>query len=183
MKLIASCLVAALLAAGPALADYANDRAEIENISNKYMVAVDAGDIETVMDTWAEDGVLEWIFGIEHGKGAIRTAMSNFGGARYEEIPAGTTSRPRMRHQIINHVIDVVGDQATTTAYWFAMSNRNPNGETTIAFFGHYEDQLERIDGEWKFKKRTVYNEGRDNKKLWYPELGEIDPRTRKPPE
>jgi hypothetical protein len=53
MKLIASCLVAALLAAGTALADYANDRAEIENLSNKYMVAVDAGDIETVMDTWA----------------------------------------------------------------------------------------------------------------------------------
>jgi hypothetical protein len=30
---------------------------------------------------------------------------------------------------------------------------------------------------------RKVYNEGRDNKKLWYPELGEIDPCTRKPPE
>jgi hypothetical protein len=31
------------------------------------------------------------------------------------------------------------------------------------------------------FKTRKVYNESRDNKKLWYPELGEIDPRTRKP--
>jgi hypothetical protein len=28
-----------------------------------------------------------------------------------------------------------------------------------------------------------VYNEARDNRKLWYPEFGEIDPRTRKPPE
>jgi ketosteroid isomerase-like protein len=172
-----------LLAAGSALADYANDRAEIENLSNKYMVAVDAGDIETVMGTWADDGILEWIFGIERGKDEIRKAMSNFGGARYREIPDGATSRPRMRHQIINHVIDVDGDRATTTAYWFAMSNDNPEQEARLVFFGHYEDRLERIDGEWRFKVRTVYNEGRDNKKLWYPELGEIDPRTRKPPE
>jgi hypothetical protein len=127
--------------------------------------------------------VLEWIFGIEHGKDEIRTAMSNFGGARYEAIPEGATSRQRTRHQIINHVIDVDGDRAITTAYWFAMTNRNPEQETRIMFFGHYEDQLERIDGEWRFKVRKVYNEGRDNKLLWYPELGEIDPRTRKTPE
>lgn len=30
-----------------AAADYANDRAEIENLSARYMIAVDAGDIET----------------------------------------------------------------------------------------------------------------------------------------
>ena len=90
-----------------ALAGYADDRAEIVNISNRYMVAVDAGDIETVMSTWAEDGVLEWVFGVEHGKAAIRKAMSGFAGGRYVEIPEGATSRTRMRHQIINHVIDV----------------------------------------------------------------------------
>jgi len=39
------------------------------------------------------------------------------------------------------------------------------------------------LDGKWKFKVRKVYTEGRDDKKLWYPELGEIDPRTRKPPQ
>ena len=43
---------------------YAEDRALIENMSNHYMVAVDAGDIETVMDTWAEDGVLDGVGGV-----------------------------------------------------------------------------------------------------------------------
>lgn len=164
-------------------ADYANDRAEIENLSNKYMVAVDAGDIETVMTTWAEDGVLEWVGGIENGKDEIRDAMSNFGGARYEAIAPNATARPRTRHQIINHVIDVEGDKATTTAYWFAMTNRTPQGDVQLLYMGHYEDQLERIDGKWQFKVRKVYNESRDNKLLWYPELGEIDPRTRRPPQ
>jgi hypothetical protein len=81
-----------------ALASYADDRAEIENLSNRYMVAVDAGDIETVMSTWADDGVLEWVGGVENGKVAIRKAMSNFGGARAVNIPEGATSRPRTRH-------------------------------------------------------------------------------------
>lgn len=163
------------------LAGYADDRAEIENLSNKYMVAVDSGDIETVMSTWADDGRLIWIFGDEHGKDEIRKAMSGFGGGRYEAIPEGATSRQRTRHQIINHVIDVDGDTAITTAYWFAMTNRTPQGELQIMYFGHYEDVLKKIDGKWKFTSRTVYNETRENKKLWYPELGEIDPRTRKP--
>jgi ketosteroid isomerase-like protein len=119
---------AALSAAitGTALAGYADDRAEIENLSNRYMVAVDAGDIETVMSTWAEDGVLEWVNGVERGKAAIRKAMSNFGGARKVEIPEGATSRPRTRHQIINHVIDVNGNTAKTVAYWFALTISTP---------------------------------------------------------
>jgi ketosteroid isomerase-like protein len=164
------------------LADYANDRAEIENLSNKYMVAVDAGDIETVMSTWHEDGELVWVFGTENGKDEIRAAMSNFGGARYEAVPEGATSRPRTRHQIINHVIDVEGDTANTTAYWFATTNRTPQGDVQLLYMGHYEDILVRENGKWLFKSRKVYNESRDNRSLWYPELGEIDPRTRKPP-
>lgn len=182
-SLLSTGLLTCALMASQAFAGYADDRAEIENVSNKYMVAVDAGDIETVMDTWAEDGELIWVFGHEHGKEQIRAAMSGFGGARYEEIPEGATSRLRTRHQIINHVIDVEGDTATTTAYWFAMTNNNPDEELKLLYMGHYEDVLQRINGEWKFKVRRIFNEGQDNKLLWYPELGEIDPRTRKPPE
>jgi len=36
---------------------------------------------------------------------------------------------------------------------------------------------------KWLFKVRKVYNESYDNSALWYPELGEIDPRTRQKPE
>ena len=157
---------------------YAEDRALIENMSNHYMVAVDAGDIETVMDTWAEDGVLDWVGGVEHGKAEIREAMSKFGGAALMgTLPPDATERPRTRHQIINHVITVNGDTATSFAYWFAMHNRTTHGEIQFLYMGHYEDELVRVNGEWKFKKRTVYNESRQNKSLFYPGLGERDPR------
>jgi hypothetical protein len=172
-------LVASLFAAS-ALAGYADDRAEIENVSNKYMVAVDAGDIETVMSTWAEDGVLNWVGGIENGKAAIRKAMSGFGGGRPQTIPEGATSRPRTRHQIINHVIDVDGNTAKSTAYWFAFTNGTPQGDVQLLYFGHYEDEMVRVNGKWLFKNRRVYNESRDNRALFYPGLGEKDPRKAK---
>jgi ketosteroid isomerase-like protein len=172
---------AASMLSALAWASYADDRAEIENLSNKYMVAVDAGDIETVMSTWAEDGVLVWVNGTENGKAAIRKAMSNFGGARKVDIPEGATSRPRTRHQIINHVIDVNGNTAKTTAYWFAFTNNTPQKDVQLLYFGHYEDDLVKVNGKWLFKKRHVYNESQPNRSLFYPGLGEKDPRLNKP--
>ena len=182
MKRFARTILAwgALWVAGTAWAGYADDRAEIENLSNKYMVAVDAGDIETVMSTWADDGVLDWVGGIEHGKEAIRKAMSNFGGGRKIEIPEGATSHPRTRHQIINHVIDVDGNTAHTTAYWFALTNNTPQKDVQLLYFGHYEDLLVKVNGHWLFKQRKVYNESMPNRALFYPGLGEKDPRIKK---
>ena len=58
-----------------------------------------------------------------------------------------------------------------------ALSNRNTHRVVEIVDCAHFEDELARIDGEWKFKKRTVYNESRQNKSLFYPGLGETDPR------
>ncbi len=164
-----------------AFAGYADDRAEIENLSNRYMIAVDAGDIDTVMTTWADDGVLEWVNGTEHGKAAIRKAMSNFGGARKVDIPEGATSRQRTHHQIINHVIDVNGDTAKTIAYWFAMTNNTPQKDVQLLYFGHYEDELVRVKGKWLFKRRHVFNESQPNRALFYPGLGEKDPRAAGP--
>jgi hypothetical protein len=183
MKRPAQGFVASLLMllSVPAFADYANDRAEIENLSNRYMTAVDAGDIETVMATWAEDGRLEWVRGVEVGAPAIRKAMSNFGGAAAARtIPDGATTRARTRHQIINHVIDVTGNTAKSTAYWFALTNNTPQKDVQLLYFGHYEDELVKVNGKWLFKVRRVYNESQQNKALFYPGLGEKDPRPKK---
>jgi ketosteroid isomerase-like protein len=186
LKLAQSVMACCFLACGsaaalPAMAQehsYADDRALIENMSNRYMVAVDAGDIDTVLNTWADDGVLVWLRGTETGKAAIEAAMSRFGGAGIMgQIPADATERRRTRHQIVNHIINVDGDSANSTAYWYAMTNDNPHGEIQLLYMGHYEDELARIDGEWKFKRRTVYNESFQNKALYYPGLGESDPR------
>jgi hypothetical protein len=33
-------------------------------------------------------------------------------------------------------------------------------------------------DGKWLFSKREVFNESLENRSLFYPDLGEKDPRT-----
>ena len=179
MSLIASAMVGLFLS-GIAFANYADDRAEIENLSNRYMVAVDAGDIDTVMKTWADDGDLIWANGTEHGKAAIRKAMLGFSEARINSIPKGATSWPRSRHFILNHVIDVSGDTATTIAYWFEITNNTPQKDVQLLYFGHYEDELVKQNGHWLFKLRKVYNESMQNRAVFYPGLGEKDPRVKK---
>ncbi len=176
VNLVAGGMVC-LFASGIALAGYAEDRAEIENLSNRYMIAVDVGDIDTVMKTWTDDGELVWASGTEHGKAAIRKAMTGFSQSRIESIPKGATSWPRSRHIILNHVIDVSGDTATTMAYWIEITNNTPQKDVQLVYFGHYEDQLVRHDGHWLFKTRKVYNESLSNKALFYPGLGEKDLR------
>ena len=164
------------LLATEAFAGYADDRAEIENISNRYMVAVDAGDIDTVMSTWADNGVLKSVFGVATGKAAIRKTMAGFGGGAVKAIPENATSRPRVRHQIINHVIDVNGNTAKSVAYWFALTNDTPQHDVQLLYFGHYEDELVKVNGHWLFTKRTVYNESMPNRAAVYPGLGEKTP-------
>ncbi len=168
----------ACVAPAAALAGYAEDRAEIENLSNRYMVAVDAGDMDTVMATWADDGVLVWAEGEVRGKAGIRKAMAGFSGARAASVPADAKTWPRSRHFILNHVIDVIGDTAKTIAYWFEITNNTPQKDVQLVFFGHYEDELARRNGHWLFTKRRVYNESLSNRMLFYPGLGEKDPRT-----
>jgi hypothetical protein len=162
----------------PAFADYASDRAEIENLAARYMLAVDAGDIDTVMSAWTDDGVLHWGNGTERGAAAIRAAMSNFGGAKaIRELPKEATTRPRQHHHITNHVIDVKGDTAKSAVYWFAITNNTPQKEAQLFYFGHYEDELVKRDGRWLFKVRRVYNEALSNRALFYTSLGEKDSR------
>lgn len=169
-------MVLSCLLSSAALAGYADERAEIENLSNRYMIAVDAGDMDTVMATWSDDGVLEWAGGVERGKAAIQKAMARFSGARAASVPAGATSWPRSRHFIVNHVIDVNGNTAKSVVYWFEITNNSPQKNVQLVYFGHYEDELVKHGGRWLFKLRKVYNESLSNRALFYPGLGEKDP-------
>jgi hypothetical protein len=39
-------------------------------------------------------------------------------------------------------------------------TGKNAEGRMTIGGFGHYEDDLVKVDGEWLFARRRIYNEG-----------------------
>jgi hypothetical protein len=50
----------------------------------------------------------------------------------------------------------------TSTSRRFHYSNDNPDRRGVFDGFGHYEDELAKVNGKWLFTKRKIYNEGRD---------------------
>jgi hypothetical protein len=42
----------------------------------------------------------------------------------------------------------------------FHIGNDNPQRANTIGGFGHYEDGMVKVKGQWFFTKRTIFTEG-----------------------
>ena len=141
-------------------ASYAEDRAAIVDLQSRYLFAMDFQDAETYASTFADDGVINWAGGEVKGRKAIYEFMSSgtynpTRNAKKGKWPAAS------RHFITNQVIKVEGDTAKAMTYWFQATNNTANRRTMVlGLFGHYEDELVKIDGQWYFKKRTIYNEG-----------------------
>jgi hypothetical protein len=168
-----SAAVAALVTAGflsradnPEDTSYGEDRVAIEDLQARYLFALDFHDPDLYVPTFAEDGVLDYGSGEVQGRAAIKEVIAGMPSpAPVEGMRAGAA-----RHNVSNIVIRVDGDSAESRSYWFHYSNDNPERRGVFDGFGHYEDQLVRVDGEWLFSKRTIYNEGSD---AWaYPETG-----------
>ena len=155
-------LIAAVLAcaAGIAFAGYGDDRALIEDLQARYLFAFDFGDAEGYSGTFAPDGILDFGWGEIKGREAIGKFIVD-GRKRTEEAREKTPpgERPSIgRHIISNIVIRIDGDKARGVAYWTHMTS-GADGRGTVDFFGHYEDEMVKVNGEWLFARRRIYNE------------------------
>ena len=143
---------------------YAEDRAEIINLQGRYLYAMDFHDAKTYASTFAEDGVINWARGEIRGRENIYKFMASgtydpTQGAEAGKWPAAS------RHFITNQVIKVNGNTARALTYWFQATNPAADRRTMVlGLFGNYDDELVKIDGQWYFKKRTIYNEGLDGR-------------------
>lgn len=155
--------IAMALAVSPASADgsYAEDRALIEDLQARYLFALDFRDAEAYAATFTEDGLLDYGAGQLRGRDAIRDMVAGMRAGAEEQAAEDTSGlRPAAgRHNITNIVLDIDGDTATGVSYWFHMGNDNPERAAQLNSFGHYEDELVKVDGEWLFSVRKIYNE------------------------
>jgi len=153
----------AAFAASSAFAEgnYAEDRSMIEDLQARYLFALDFRDADAYAATFAEDGVLDYGAGKIEGRAAIREMVAGLRANAERQRSEDTSGlRPAAgRHNISNIVVTIDGDRATGTAYWFHMGNANPERAAQLNSFGHYEDELVKVDGEWLFSLRKIYNE------------------------
>ena len=150
-----------LFVTNSALADsYAEDRAAILDLQGRYLFALDFQDAEAYASTFSEDGVINWARGEIKGRKEIYDFMTS---GIYD--PTRTAEEGKWpaasRHFITNQVIKVKGHTAKALTYWFQATNNTADRRTMVlGLFGHYEDELIKIDGQWYFRKRVIYNEG-----------------------
>lgn len=143
-------------------ARYASDRAEIEDLQARYLFAFDWQDADVYASTFTEDGILDFAGGVVQGRDAIREEIEVFGEQVRRRNEALAPERPaRVRHYVTNVIIKVDGDTATSRSYWWEFNNDQRERTPYLGAYGHYEDELRKVDGQWLFSKRKIYNERR----------------------
>jgi ketosteroid isomerase-like protein len=150
---------AARIAAGPPpAATTSDDRAAIENLQARYMFALDWQDPEAYAATFAPDGVLVSAIAQAQGREAIHAEVVKMRDNDLKAAQPGLFAFSR-RHVITNVVLEINGERATGRAYWIGYINDNPDRKPELEGYGHYEDELVKLDGEWLFARRTIFNE------------------------
>jgi len=151
--------------AEPKVSSYADDRAQIEDLQARYMFYLDFRDLDKYASTFTEDGVLDIVGQKWQGREEIKKAIQRPQEAAPEakEAPAAKEKKALYpatgRHNITNIVLKIEGDKATGRAYWFHYGNDNPERKAILNSYGYYEDDLVKVNGQWLFSKRVIYNE------------------------
>jgi uncharacterized protein (TIGR02246 family) len=123
------------------------DRFAINDLFVRYTCAIDAGDVETLVDCFTEDGSLESpAVGAHAGRTAIRAFAERF--ARFR------TSGSQLRHVISNLRMRTDGDRGHASCYLTVFLTKD--GKSSLMAPGEYDCELRKIDGTWRFQKRVV---------------------------
>ena len=123
----------------------------INDLFVRYTTALDAGEVDTIVGCFTEDGALESpVVGVHAGQAAIRAFAERF--ARFRERGS------QLRHFISNLAVQVDGDTARATCY--LLNVITCDGKTEVMAPGRYDCQLVKLNGEWLFKHRLVMLDG-----------------------
>ena len=127
------------------------DRLAISDLFVRYTTALDAGDVETVVDCFTGDASLESpVIGVIAGSAAIRAFAGRFAALR--------ASGTQFRHMITNIAAEIAGgDQARATAYLLVLITRD--GQSRRLPPGRYECEMVKQGDTWRFTRRVVFHD------------------------
>jgi hypothetical protein len=129
------------------------------------MFALDWQDAAAYASTFTEDGVLDWAGGVVKGREAIFKEVQGMRATFARREAADAPKRPaRLRHFITNVVLKIDGDHATGRAYWFEIDDNTSTRAPIVSGYGHYDDELRKVDGHWLFVRRRINNEVMDSR-------------------
>jgi uncharacterized protein (TIGR02246 family) len=127
----------------------AEDRVEICELIARYNRAIDTGDVEAWVATFAPDGEFEGVVGHFRGRDELAQFVRAYNeDPKYEEFRVG-------QHWVNNIIVDADGDDAATVfAHQLMIRPQGTVGE--INLMAWYDDRVVKLDGRWLFAKRKV---------------------------
>jgi len=123
------------------------DREAIHALFMRYRQCLDEKDFSGYAALFAEDGEFVALGGTAKGREGIEELVD---GMRGNLLTAAVGDD---LHIVVNPEIRVDGDRATARSTWIYVV-RGDDDEPTLCKVGHYEDELVREDGEWRFARR-----------------------------
>ena len=134
------------------------DREAIWRLLQEYRHQLDQRDFAAYARLFTDDG--EWVgdLGSAKGPAEIEALLAR----TLEVYPDDST---RTLHLVANPVIEVDGDRATASSLWCYLT-RDKSDNPVLFFVGRYQDELVRVEGEWRFRRRVAYRD------MPYVELG-----------
>jgi len=139
--------------------NYANDRAEIEDLLARYMFAIDYMDWDAYVANFAEDGELEFARGTARGREEIGETVRRFAQGMAAHYHTEDGEMAKLRHVLLQSVIRVEGDRAWARVQWLEMANNGPGDTAKLGTYGVNEDEFRKVDGRWLFARRRIFNE------------------------
>lgn len=125
------------------------DELAIQRVITDYSTHLDSRDYEGYVGLFTEDGI--WQNGDTRREG--RTEIREMLGGLFGEVEDDFVNLSSF-HQVSNFEIDIDGDRARAKSR-FVFYMRGEDGEPTPELSGQYQDELVRVDGDWKIAHRT----------------------------
>ncbi len=123
----------------------ATDIQEIKNLLYRYAELVDGGDFEAV-GTLFDHATIDWGGTTTIGATDATQQFERFT-RRYDD------GSPKTTHVITNAIVTVDGDEAAARSRFTVLQATEALGLQPI-ITGRYEDNFERVSGEWRFERR-----------------------------
>jgi len=121
------------------------EKLAIQELCARYCQTIDAQDSEGWARCFTPDGAFEFDGHVVRGYDALR------------QYADAHTQSLRGRHMTLNHLYEVQGEEATGRATT-VVSIATPGGYKIMGQ-GAYEDDLIKLNGEWKIRHRRVNND------------------------
>jgi hypothetical protein len=128
------------------------DREAILQLLVTYGHLLDEKDLRGYSQLFAADGVWEGGIGSATGPQGIYDMLDTV----FKRVPPGNYGNDY--HIMSDFQVTTNGDTATSRSNWTWVVEGS-SGTPVIQRSGHYEDQLVKVDGVWKFKHRLTVTE------------------------